>query len=77
MKSQVKELAKKQIKDLYKELDESRKKLVDMKFQLAQGKLKNHREVFNTKKKIARILTIISAKQWEDFGKNQEKKDGK
>lgn len=73
MKKDIKELQRKSVKELYKELNEARKKLLKLKLELAQAKLKNHQEVPRARKNIARILTIISEKQWEEFEKSQDK----
>lgn len=77
MNKNIQDLIKKPIKDLYKDLDNSRKKLVELKFEIAQAKTKKNHEIGETRKNIARILTIIQEKQWEEFEKSQEKKDGK
>jgi len=75
MKKEIKELNNKAVKELYKELEEARKKLLKLKFEVAQAKVKNIKELPKTKKQIARILTIIQEKQWEEFEKGQ--KNGK
>ena len=55
----VLELRKKDIKELEKTVLELRKKLSDLRFKFASGKLKNVMEIANSKKEVARILTII------------------
>jgi len=77
MKTGIKELRKKGIKELYKELKEAREKLLKLKLEVAQAKVKNHQELPKTRKDIAKILTIISEKQWEEFEKQSGKKDEK
>lgn len=51
------------IADLEKMLLEKRSKLVDLKFNLAAGKVKNIKEIKKIKKEIARILTFINLKK--------------
>ncbi len=53
------ELRKKEKEELEKILDEKRKELQNLKFDLALGKLKNYKKIKETKKDIARILTIL------------------
>lgn len=49
--------------ELEKELVEERQKLVDLKFNLAAGKVKNIKEVKKTKVRIAQILTAKNARK--------------
>ena len=53
------ELRKKDKKDLERSIHDLRKKLSDLRFKFSSGKLKNVKEIKNSKKEIARILTII------------------
>ena len=53
------ELRKKDKKELIKTVHELTKKLSDLRFKFSSGKLKNVKEINNSKKEIARILTII------------------
>jgi len=46
--------------DLENKLKESKNKLVDLKFNLAAGKVKNIKEIKKVKKQIAQILTAIN-----------------
>lgn len=57
-----KELFSKTIDELKSLLKESRNELFDLKLSLSQKKLKNTREVFWKRKKIATILTAIKEK---------------
>jgi len=57
MKSQ--EMRKKSKTQLQKLLSERREDLRSLRFALVSGKLKNVREIRETKKDIARILTIM------------------
>ena len=54
------ELRKKNKKELEKMVGELVKKLSDLRFKLSSGKLKNVKEMNNSKKDLARILTIIN-----------------
>lgn len=56
------ELRKKGIDELEKLLQEKRKKLFELKLNLTSRKLKNFNEIKETKRDIARILTILREK---------------
>lgn len=56
------ELRKKTIEELEKILREKRKKLFELKLSLSSRKLKNFNEIKDTKRDIARILTILREK---------------
>lgn len=62
---EVKELREKDKEDLEKSLKKERDRLRQLRFQLAGGKLKNHKEISKIKSNIARMLTIIKEKQTE------------
>lgn len=53
------ELRKKDIKELKKSVLDYTKKLSDLRFKFSANQLKNVKEMHNTKKEIARVLTII------------------
>ena len=53
------ELRKKDKKELEKQVGELIKKLSDLRFKFSSNKLKNVKEISNTKKEVARILTIL------------------
>jgi len=53
------ELRKRDKKELEKQVQELRKKLSDLRFKFSSGKLKNVKEINNSKKEMAMILTII------------------
>ena len=53
------ELRKKNVKELQKAVQDLTKKLSDLRFKFSANQLKNVKEMHNTKKEIARILTII------------------
>lgn len=56
----LQELRKKDKKELVKSVHDLRKKLGDLRFKFSSGKLKNVKEISNSKKEIARILTILN-----------------
>ncbi len=53
------QLNTKPLPELMKELSEQKQKLVDLKFDLSAGKVKNIKEIRKIKKMIARILTAV------------------
>ncbi len=55
----VKELRKKDKKELEKLVQELKKKLSDLRFKFSSNKLKNVKEIGHGKKEVARILTIL------------------
>ncbi len=55
----IRELRRKTNKELQEFLVSSRDKLRELRFNLAGGKVKNIREVRQTKRAIARVLTLI------------------
>ena len=57
---EIKDLKGKDEKELQKLLQEKRDRLRQLRFELSQGKVKNIKEIRETKKDIARILTITS-----------------
>lgn len=61
-KEQLKQLNDKSLKDLTKELDESYKKLRELKFSKTFRKLKNTSLIKQARTNIARIWTVIGNK---------------
>lgn len=59
---ETKELRLKPKEELNQLLSESQKKLRELRFNLASGKVKNVRTIRVLKKNIARILTILNEK---------------
>jgi large subunit ribosomal protein L29 len=57
------ELRKKDKKELEKMVEILTKKLSDLRFKFSSGKLKNVKEINNSKKEMARILTILKETQ--------------
>lgn len=59
----AKELRQKSEKELQKLLQELRERLRKLRFDLVSGKVKNVREIRQTRKDIARILTILNERK--------------
>lgn len=59
---EIKQLLKKEKKELEKDLLEKREELRQLRFDLASGKVKNIKDVRRIKKEIAVILTVINRK---------------
>lgn len=57
----IRELRKKSEKELQEILINLRNKLRELRFNLAGGKVKNIKEIHQTKKDIARVLTLLKA----------------
>lgn len=64
----IRELRRKSNKELQQSLIESRNKLRELRFNLAGGKVKNIREIRQTKRHIARISTSLK----ENYAKEQK-----
>ncbi len=61
----VKEIRKKKEKELEKLLSDKRKRLQEVRFKLASGKVKDVKEAKNIRQDISRILTILKEKTYE------------
>jgi len=59
----IKELREKNIEELKKLLSEKREQSRKLRFDIASKQVKNNREYRNTKKDIARILTLINSQK--------------
>ena len=57
------DLRKKDKKELEKMVLELRKKMNDLRFKFSSNQLKNVKEINNSKKEVARILTILNDKK--------------
>ena len=68
---QIKDLAKNR-QDLLSTLKDNYEALENYRFQHASGQLENYKAMRNTKKTIARILTVVKAMELEE--KNQKTK---
>ncbi|MEK9154913.1 MAG: 50S ribosomal protein L29 [Patescibacteria group bacterium] len=62
-KNNFQQLKNTSIGELQKKLADSYNQLRDLKFDLSQGKIKNNADIKNTKKIIARVLTILKEKK--------------
>lgn len=58
----IRELRQKSEKELQQALISLRDKLRELRFNLAGGKVKNIKEIHQTKKDIARVLTLLKEK---------------
>ncbi len=65
----IRELRRKSIKELNQNLSSLREKLRELRFDLAGGKVKNIKEIRQTKSDIAKILTILKEEQNEQKNK--------
>ncbi len=57
------ELRKRDHKELHKTIKELQGKLSELRFAFSANKLKNVKELRNTKKEVARIMTILNEKK--------------
>jgi len=64
-----KTLQTKSVKELTKQIEEVKKTLVQLKLDHTQNKLKNTRSIFNTRKEIAVMQSVL-------YGKMKEQKGG-
>jgi large subunit ribosomal protein L29 len=53
------------IEDIQDELDDARESLMRLRFQLTTGELTDHTQIRFTRRKIARLLTILKEKEGE------------
>lgn len=63
MKKDLREIANKSEKELMDLLKTKREELFNLVIDNKQNKLKNTRSIFNSRKEIARILTLINEKK--------------
>jgi ribosomal protein L29 len=56
----IKDLKKKEVSDLQKLLQEKKKELTLISFDMKMGKIKNIKAVANLKKDIAKIITVVN-----------------
>jgi len=59
----IKDISGKSVKELKDLLKEKRDELSNLKLDNKQNKLKNTRSIFNTRKDVSRILTLIREKE--------------
>ena len=53
------------IEGIQEELDDARESLMRLRFQLTTGELTDHTQIRFTRRKIARLLTILKEKEGE------------
>jgi large subunit ribosomal protein L29 len=75
----IKEISGKNEKDLKDLLLEKKKELQGLMLDNKQNKLKNTRSIFNTRKEIAKILTLMKERELAGVEEKEKKKkeDGK
>ncbi len=66
---EAKELKEKTLEQLYKDISEAQKKLREIRFKIVNREMKDTTEKLKTRKRIARILTIIREKEAEKLNK--------
>lgn len=71
IKDTLKELRNKDNKNLFKDLENSRRHLIKLKFENTFRKLKNYSQIKQERKKIARLWTILSEKITANHNKGQ------
>ena len=64
-KETIKEIKEKSLEHLYKDVNETYKKLREVRFKVANREMKNTNEKRDLRKKIARIWTIVREKEVE------------
>ncbi len=72
MKKDIKDISSRTEKDLRDLLKTKREDLFKLNLDNKQNKLKNTRIIFNTRKEIARVMTLIKEKQLAEEAKNVE-----
>jgi ribosomal protein L29 len=65
-KSDFKTIKNKPVPEIEKELNDLRARLVNLKFDLAAGKVKNIQEVHSVKKGIAQLLTVLKERSMKE-----------
>lgn len=69
---ELQELRGKDKKALFKDLQESQKKLTELQFGASFKKLKNYREISMIRKRIARIWTVLTDKSLKELQKESK-----
>lgn len=69
-KTDIKDLHTKTIDELKEMYKAAKSEIIDLNIEKSQFKLKNPRSIFNKKKDIARILTILRGKELSDEKSN-------
>lgn len=73
----IKEISGKNEKELKELLLEKKRDLQNLMIDNKQNKLKNTRSIFNTRKEIAQIITLMKERQLAGSEKSKEKKEEK
>lgn len=73
----IKEISGKNEKELKELLLEKKRDLQNLMIDNKQNKLKNTRSIFNTRKEIAQIMTLMKERQLAGSEKSKEKKEEK
>ncbi len=60
------EIREMKIEDIQEELDDAREALMRLRFQLTTGELTDHTQIRQTRRKIARLITILNQKEGEE-----------
>lgn len=69
---ETKKIRQKEITEIQKDLNALREKLFKLNLERETGSLKKNHQIQITRRKIARLLTILKEKQ-QDYGKNKKK----
>ena len=67
----ISEIRKLSVEDIESNLDDAREELMRMRFQKATGELTNHNLPSMTRRKIARLLTVLKEKQAEEMAEGE------
>lgn len=59
------EIREMKIESIQEELDDARESLMRLRFQLTTGELTDHTQIRQTRRKIARLITILKEKEGE------------
>ena len=59
------EIREMSIEDIQEELDDARESLMRLRFQLTTGELTDHTQIKQTRRSIARLITILNEKEGE------------
>ena len=73
----IKEISGKNEKELKELLLEKKKDLQNLKLDNKQNKLKNTRSIFNTRKEIAKIMTLMKEKELAGLKEEVKKEEKK
>jgi large subunit ribosomal protein L29 len=65
VKEELRELRQADLPKLAEQLEEARRELFNLRLRLATRQLTQHHEIRRVRKRIARILTVLSEKQRE------------